>query len=116
MQRRTFFAAAMFAGGTLVAPTPAPAQSLAGTATATRRGANVKNTEPASGYAPVNGLLMYHEIHGSGGQPDRAREIGPTTPMQRAGTAAEVAATIMWLLSAEASYTTGAIVDVGGGR
>ena len=56
------------------------------------------------------------EIHGSGGQPDRAREIGPTTPMQRAGTAAEVAATIMWLLSAEASYTTGAIVDVGGGR
>jgi len=35
------------------------------------------------------------EIHGSGGQPDRAHQIGPTTPMQRAGTADEVAATIM---------------------
>ena len=56
------------------------------------------------------------EIHGSGGQPDRAHQIGPTTPMQRAGTADEVAATIVWLLSADASYTTGAIIDVGGGR
>ncbi|MEO5839885.1 MAG: SDR family oxidoreductase [Acidimicrobiales bacterium] len=56
------------------------------------------------------------EIHGSGGQPDRAQQIGPTTPMQRAGTADEVGAAIMWLLSDDASYTTGTIIEVGGGR
>jgi NAD(P)-dependent dehydrogenase (short-subunit alcohol dehydrogenase family) len=56
------------------------------------------------------------EIHGSGGQPDRAHQLGPTTPMQRAGTADEVAAAIMWLLSDDASYTTGTIIEVGGGR
>jgi NAD(P)-dependent dehydrogenase (short-subunit alcohol dehydrogenase family) len=56
------------------------------------------------------------EIHGSGGQPDRAHQLGPTTPMRRAGTADEVAAAIMWLLSDDASYTTGTIIEVGGGR
>ena len=56
------------------------------------------------------------EIHASGGQPDRARLLAAQVPMQRAGTADEVAAAIVWLLSSDASYTTGAIVDVSGGR
>ncbi|WP_280153749.1 SDR family oxidoreductase [Piscinibacter sp. XHJ-5] len=56
------------------------------------------------------------EIHGSGGQPDRATELAPQVPMQRPGRADEVAQAIVWLLSDEASYTTGALLDVGGGR
>ena len=56
------------------------------------------------------------DIHASGGQPDRVNRIAPMVPMLRAGTAAEVAAAIVWLLSDEASYTTGAIIDVSGGR
>ncbi len=55
-------------------------------------------------------------IHASGGEPDRARRLAPQVPMQRAGTADEVAAAIVWLLGDEASYTTGAIIDVSGGR
>ena len=56
------------------------------------------------------------EIHASGGLPDRARQVAPQVPMQRAGTADEVAQAIVWLLSDEASYTTGAVLDVTGGR
>ena len=56
------------------------------------------------------------EIHASGGQPDRAHELAPSIPMQRAGSADEVAQAIFWLLSDAASYTTGALVDVSGGR
>lgn len=56
------------------------------------------------------------EIHAAGGQPDRARAVAPQLPMKRAGTADEVAAAIVWLLSDEASYSTGAILDVSGGR
>ena len=55
-------------------------------------------------------------IHASGGQPDRARQLAPQIPMQRPGTAEEIAHAIVWLLSDEASYTTGALLDVGGGR
>ena len=55
-------------------------------------------------------------IHASGGQPDRARRLAPQVPMQRAGSAEEVAEAIVWLLSDEASYTTGALLDVTGGR
>ncbi|MFO1272010.1 MAG: SDR family oxidoreductase [Rubrivivax sp.] len=60
--------------------------------------------------------IIETEIHASGGQPDRARQLAPQVPMQRAGSADEVAAAICWLLSAEASYTTGAVLDVTGGR
>lgn len=60
--------------------------------------------------------LIDTEIHASGGQPDRARQRGPLAPIQRAGTAMEVAQAIVWLLSPEASYTTGAVLDVSGGR
>jgi NAD(P)-dependent dehydrogenase (short-subunit alcohol dehydrogenase family) len=56
------------------------------------------------------------EIHASGGQPDRAWQLAPQIPMQRPGTAEEIAHAIVWLLSDEASYTTGALLDVGGGR
>ena len=60
--------------------------------------------------------LIETEIHASGGQPDRAKRLGATTPMGRAGRPGEVAAAIVWLLSDAASYTTGAILDVSGGR
>lgn len=60
--------------------------------------------------------LIETEIHASGGQPDRARQLAPQVPMQRTGSAEEVAAAIVWLLSAEASYTTGTLLDVAGGR
>ncbi|WP_238297952.1 SDR family oxidoreductase, partial [Methylobacterium soli] len=56
------------------------------------------------------------EIHASGGQPDRARALAPLIPMQRPGTAEEIGGPIVWLLSEEAAYMTGAIVDVTGGR
>jgi len=56
------------------------------------------------------------DIHASGGQPDRANASAALIPMQRPGTADEVAAAIVWLLSNEARYTTGATLDVSGGR
>jgi NAD(P)-dependent dehydrogenase (short-subunit alcohol dehydrogenase family) len=60
--------------------------------------------------------IIETDIHASGGQPDRVRQMAPLVPMQRAGTALEVAQAILWLLSNEASYTTGALLDVAGGR
>lgn len=60
--------------------------------------------------------LVDTEIHASGGQPDRAHRIGATTPLGRPGRAQEIAEAIVWLLSDAASYTTGAILDVAGGR
>jgi NAD(P)-dependent dehydrogenase (short-subunit alcohol dehydrogenase family) len=56
------------------------------------------------------------EIHASGGLPDRVSQIAGQLPMQRAGTAHEVAEAIVWLMSETSSYTTGSIVDVTGGR
>ena len=59
---------------------------------------------------------LHLDIHASGGQPERAHAMASQIPMQRAGTALEVAQAIVWLLGHEASYTTGAILDVSGGR
>jgi NAD(P)-dependent dehydrogenase (short-subunit alcohol dehydrogenase family) len=56
------------------------------------------------------------ELHASGGQPDRVALIQDTLPMKRAGTADEVAPAVLYLLSDAASYTTGAILNVSGGR
>ncbi len=60
--------------------------------------------------------IIATEIHASGGQPDRAQRLAPQVPMQRPGTADEVAQAIVWLMGAGASYTTGALLDVAGGR
>jgi NAD(P)-dependent dehydrogenase (short-subunit alcohol dehydrogenase family) len=56
------------------------------------------------------------DFHAAGGDPDRARKLAPSLPLERPGTADEVARAILWLLSDEASYTTGDIVSVTGGR
>ena len=56
------------------------------------------------------------EIHASGGLPTRARDVAPQVPMQRAGSAEEVAEAIVWLLGDRASYSTGSFIDVAGGR
>jgi NAD(P)-dependent dehydrogenase (short-subunit alcohol dehydrogenase family) len=67
----------------------------------------------------VNGVragIISTDIHASGGEPGRPDRLAPTVPMKRAGDPLEVACTILWLLSDEASYCTGTIVDVAGGR
>ncbi len=56
------------------------------------------------------------EIHASGGQPDRIAAVRGFVPMKREGKAEEVARAVLWLLSDEASYTTGGILNVSGGR
>ncbi len=60
--------------------------------------------------------IIETDIHASGGEPDRAQRLAPQVPMQRPGSAQEVAHAILWLLSPQASYCTGALLDVGGGR
>ena len=60
--------------------------------------------------------IIETDIHASGGLPDRARDMAPQVPMQRAGSAEEVAESIVWLLGESSSYTTGALLDVTGGR
>ena len=67
----------------------------------------------------VNGVrpgIIDTDIHASGGLPDRAAQMAPSVPMQRAGSADEVAAAIVWLLSDDASYATGTTIDITGGR
>ncbi|MFE1914865.1 SDR family NAD(P)-dependent oxidoreductase [Streptomyces anandii] len=56
------------------------------------------------------------EMHAEMGDPDRARRAAATIPLRRAGTAEEIAAAVAWLMSPEASYTTGAVLRVSGGR
>jgi NAD(P)-dependent dehydrogenase (short-subunit alcohol dehydrogenase family) len=60
--------------------------------------------------------IIATDIHASGGTPDRAQQMAPMVPMQRAGSAEEVAQAIVWLMSDASSYTTGAVIDVTGGR
>ncbi|MEC5161624.1 MULTISPECIES: SDR family oxidoreductase [unclassified Janthinobacterium] len=67
----------------------------------------------------VNGVrpgLIHTRMHASGGEPGRVGRLQSSVPMGRGGEAAEVARAALWLLSAEASYTTGSFIDVSGGR
>jgi NAD(P)-dependent dehydrogenase (short-subunit alcohol dehydrogenase family) len=67
----------------------------------------------------VNGVrpgFVHTEIHASGGEPDRIERLRGGIPMKRGGEPEEVARAVLWLLSDEASYATGAILDVAGGR
>jgi NAD(P)-dependent dehydrogenase (short-subunit alcohol dehydrogenase family) len=60
--------------------------------------------------------LIETGLHAANGDPDRLQRLATTIPMERAGTAVEVADGVLWLLSPAASYTTGAILEIGGGR
>jgi NAD(P)-dependent dehydrogenase (short-subunit alcohol dehydrogenase family) len=67
----------------------------------------------------VNGIragIIDTGIHASGGEPRRVHRLGPQLPMKRGGHAIEVARAILWLLSDEASFSTGTFIDVSGGR
>jgi NAD(P)-dependent dehydrogenase (short-subunit alcohol dehydrogenase family) len=67
----------------------------------------------------VNGVrpgFIYTDMHASGGEPGRVDRVKAFVPMQRGGHAIEVARAILWLISEEASFTTGTFVDVAGGR
>jgi NAD(P)-dependent dehydrogenase (short-subunit alcohol dehydrogenase family) len=60
--------------------------------------------------------VIHTDIHASGGEPGRVDRVAPSVPMQRGGHPIEVANTILWLASDEASYITGTIVNCSGGR
>jgi NAD(P)-dependent dehydrogenase (short-subunit alcohol dehydrogenase family) len=60
--------------------------------------------------------VIYTEIHASGGEPGRVERVKDAVPMKRGGKPEEVARAILWLLSDEASYSTGTFIDVSGGR
>jgi len=60
--------------------------------------------------------LILSDIHADNGIPDRPDRVAPTVPMKRAGTVGEVAEGVIWLLSPQASYVTGTILEIGGGR
>jgi len=60
--------------------------------------------------------FIYTELHATGGEPERVERMKRLVPMQRGGQPEEVASAILWLLSQEASYVTGTILDVSGGR
>jgi NAD(P)-dependent dehydrogenase (short-subunit alcohol dehydrogenase family) len=60
--------------------------------------------------------VIQTEIHARGGEPGRVDRVAKAVPMKRGGTPEEVARAILWLLSGEASYSTGAFIDVSGGR
>lgn len=60
--------------------------------------------------------IVYTDIHAAGGEPGRVDRLKHTVPMQRGGQPDEVAKAILWLISDESSFTTGALLDVSGGR
>lgn len=75
--------------------------------------------EVASERIRVNAVrpgIIDTEIHASGGNPERVKTMTHVIPMQRIGSAMEVAEVVLWLMSDKASYVTGTIVDVSGGR
>jgi NAD(P)-dependent dehydrogenase (short-subunit alcohol dehydrogenase family) len=60
--------------------------------------------------------FIYTDIHATGGEPHRVDRVKAFVPMKRGGSAEEVARAILWLLSDEASYSTGTFIDVTGGK
>ncbi|SHK73329.1 NAD(P)-dependent dehydrogenase, short-chain alcohol dehydrogenase family [Marinobacter antarcticus] len=60
--------------------------------------------------------FIHTEMHADGGEPNRVERLAPQIPLQRGGTPEEVANTITWLLSDDASYVTGSFIDVAGGK
>lgn len=75
--------------------------------------------EVASEGIRVNGVrpgMIYTDIHAKGGDPARVSRLASTIPLERGGQPEEVANAILWLLSEEASYATGTILEVSGGR
>jgi NAD(P)-dependent dehydrogenase (short-subunit alcohol dehydrogenase family) len=64
----------------------------------------------------VRAGFIYTEIHASGGEPNRVDRVKTLVPMKRGGNPDEVARAILWLLSDDASFSTGASIDVTGGR
>lgn len=77
------------------------------------------SAEAAERKIRVNGVrpgFIHTDIHTDGGEPGRVERLTPTIPLKRGGQPEEVAHTIAWLLSDEASYVTGSLLDVAGGR
>lgn len=64
----------------------------------------------------VRPAFIHTDMHARGGEPDRIDRVKAFVPMRRGGTADEVAHAILWLLSDDASYTTGSFIDVSGGK
>jgi NAD(P)-dependent dehydrogenase (short-subunit alcohol dehydrogenase family) len=60
--------------------------------------------------------LVETGLHAANGEPGRIARLSPSIPMLRAGTPEEIAQGVLWLLSDEASYVTGTILEIGGGR
>ena len=60
--------------------------------------------------------LVETGLHAANGRPERLERLSPTIPMRRAGTPMEIAEGVVWLLSPAASYATGSILEIGGGR
>ena len=75
--------------------------------------------ETASQGIRVNGVrpgVIDTQMHADGGEPQRLQRIAPSVPLQRGGQPDEVAKAIGWLISVQASYTTGSFIEVTGGR